>query len=371
MGMLVKSKLRAFERTFDQSIEDRGQEARGRFLRLFPLAKLTRLTVKKYVIGLGTDSFCALVEPKTVAWAKIQGATSFKFGIYYGRTRSDPARRFRSSDKFGDVTVAFSVVKAALLNLISDGRKKRFAAIDANPLSQMFKAKILSLYFPDKYLNVCSADHINLFSSKLGLPKKQSASELQSLLVEAKLNNAITRNWSNMKFMKFLYDEYLPKRRSTLPQVKRRKVRTHPKVDFEEIVAAWNAKGKRSEKYALKWELDRLIALGYKTPRKYVKDRRKQPSYGYDFLSDAPGQPRYIEVKTARKTSGGYCFHLSETQKFVSKMKSNRARYYFYLVCYESDGKPSELIPERADHLYQNSSLSPEAYLVEFDIGKP
>jgi len=29
-----------------------------------------------------------------------------------------------------------------------------FSALDENPLSQMFKAKILSLYFPERFLNV-------------------------------------------------------------------------------------------------------------------------------------------------------------------------------------------------------------------------
>jgi hypothetical protein len=42
-----------------------------------------------------------MVESGTKAWANIQGPTSFKFGIYFGKTRSDPTRKYRFADKFG------------------------------------------------------------------------------------------------------------------------------------------------------------------------------------------------------------------------------------------------------------------------------
>ena len=90
------------------------------------------------------------MESGTRAWANIQGATSFKFGIYYGKEKRDPSLRYRFVQKFGDSPKeAFEGVKRALLDLVKLGAVDEldFAAIDANPLSQMFKAKILSLYF--------------------------------------------------------------------------------------------------------------------------------------------------------------------------------------------------------------------------------
>lgn len=97
-----------------------------------------------YVIGKGTDSFCAYVEPKTKAWANIEGATASKFGIYFGRTKSDPKKQYRFTRKFGDTrSEAFMEVKKALLDLIEAGKAKDFSSIDNNLLSPMFKAKIL------------------------------------------------------------------------------------------------------------------------------------------------------------------------------------------------------------------------------------
>lgn len=76
--------------------------------------------------------------------APLQGATSFKFGIYFGRTKSDPTRKYRFTEKFGTTEGdAFAAVRVSLVDLVVLGAADApdFAAIDANPLSQMFKAK--------------------------------------------------------------------------------------------------------------------------------------------------------------------------------------------------------------------------------------
>src|ERR1035441_8907414 len=139
-----------FEAEYDSSHEDTALQTRGVFIRKFPFHSLDKLTVEKYVVGHHEPSFCNLVESGTKAWANIQGATSFKFGIYFGKTKSDPTRKYRFTEKFGtNEKEAFTAVKTALLDLVALGAAPNpdFAEIDANPLSQMFKAKILSLYY--------------------------------------------------------------------------------------------------------------------------------------------------------------------------------------------------------------------------------
>jgi hypothetical protein len=103
--------------------------------------------------------------------------------------------------------VAFAAVKAALLDLVALGSKQvpDFAEIDANPLSQMFKAKILSLYYPESFLSVCSAEHLEMLGGELGFPEGLQASRYQSLLLDAKRGNPTTRRWTEPKFMAYLY----------------------------------------------------------------------------------------------------------------------------------------------------------------------
>lgn len=165
------------------------------------------MTIDEYVVGHHDPTFCNLAESGTKAWANIQGATSFKFGIYFGKTKSDPTRKYRFTEKFGtNEKDAFASVKVALLDLVALGAADApdFAAIDANPLSQMFKAKILSLYYPERFLAVCSSEHLEMLGKILGFPEGLPFSQYQNLLLEAKRGNPATQEWSEPKFMAYL-----------------------------------------------------------------------------------------------------------------------------------------------------------------------
>ncbi|MGD9631676.1 MAG: DUF3883 domain-containing protein [Pirellulales bacterium] len=352
-------------REFDTSFEAAAAQQRGAFLKVFPRSRLKKLTIDDYVIGKGLPSFCAYLEPRTGLWANILGATSFKFGIYFGKTESDPSRRYRFVEgKFGHTKEdAFAAVKAALLQLIKDAAAQRFERIDLNPLSPMFKAKILSLYFPDTYLNVCSREHINDLADELDLAGDW-ISERQHLLLEAKLQNSKTRSWSNPKFMTFLYNTYI--RASNPMHLKGERKRPPPKVDIDEMLERRKQIGKTSELYALKWEKERLRGLGYNALVRKIEDRRDNPGYGYDFSShSAPGTKRYIEVKTAGRNwdGDGIRFFLSLNEHKISEKSENRDHYYFYLVYYQ-DSVPIRVEEWLAAELYESCKFGPNGFVI-------
>jgi hypothetical protein len=370
----LSTELLTFAQNFDTTYEDKAVSTRGQFLRSYPLSQLKNITLDEYVIGKGTASFCACVEAKTKAWANMQGATANKFGIYFGKTKSDPTMQYRFTQKFGKTKYkAFDGVKEALLNLVKAGKSKNFSEIDENPLSQMFKAKILSLYFPDFYLNVCSSEHLEQIALKIGVPEQQFVSEYQHLLFEEKLANKITKNWSNPKFMSFLYAKFIRNDLNTSPSATVRKPRkkSRRRVNFEDISANRDAIGKASEEFAIEWEINRLIGLGYQELAAKIEDRRDIPSYGYDYLSfSAPGHERYIEVKSVGRDRKEECFrfYLSENEFSVSNSDENSSDYYFYLVLYGKDGKPCDLLAKHAKEFYSSSEIIPCAYVVRFDL---
>lgn len=190
------------------------------------------------MIGHQKPTFCAYVEAKTRSWANIQGSTADKFGIYFGKTKTDPNKIYRFTRKYGETKdEAFRAVKAALLELVRLGGEENinFPAIDANPLSQMFKAKILSLYYPEHFLNVCSAEHLAMLGNELGFSEDLPASEYQHLLLQAKLSHPTTRNWRNPKFMAFLYDTYIHADRNPTSTVQKPRKMAHRKVNFEDV----------------------------------------------------------------------------------------------------------------------------------------
>ncbi len=366
--------LNDFSKSFDTEYENKAANVRGQFLSSYPLSQIKNITLEEYVIGKGTASFCAHVEAKTRAWANIQGATANKFGIYFGKTKTDPTMQFRFTQKFGGTkNEAFAAVKEALLQLVKAGKSKNFKEIDENPLSQMFKAKILSLYFPSLYLNICSSEHLEQIAEEMGIENGKYVSEYQHLLVEKKLVNAITKDWSNPKFMSFLYQKfiYLDLASSSASVFKKPPKKTRRKVNFEDINANRSAIGKTSEEYAMEWERQRLIGLDYDYLLPKIQDLREIPSYGYDYLSfTAPGRERFIEVKSVGRDrkEGCFRFFLSENELAVSNSDESHGDYYFYLVFYDKNGKPFDLIAKRAEELYSSSSIDPCAYVVRFDV---
>jgi hypothetical protein len=364
--------LAKFNAEYDSSHEDTALQIRGEFIEAYPRGSLGKLTLDDYVTGHHGPSFCNFVESKSKAWANIQGATAFKFGIYFGRTKSDPTRKYRFTSKFGTTSEeAFESVKKVLHDLVRLGEPETpdFKAIDDNPLSPMFKAKILSLYFPEKFLAVCSPEHLKMLGSITGFPDNLPNSQYQHLLLQAKRAHPTTRAWSNPKFMAFLYKVYVRVNRITEISIEKPRTKSHRRIDFEEVQKVRKELGQKAEEFALRWEKERLIGASLEQLIGKIEDQRERPGYGYDFLShSAVGVCRYIEVKSVGTDDEGQRFFLSDNEYRTSKSADHSGAYYFYLVFFNRNGKPSSLRSFLADQLYANAELAAASYKVRFDL---
>jgi hypothetical protein len=370
-----KKDLIAFDHAYDSGHQSDAEQVRGVFLNAFPLDRLKQLRLEQYVIGTQRPTFCALVEAKTRIWANIQGATSLKFGIYYGRTKKDPQMRYRYQPRLGlNEQQAYHHIKQHLLQLVALGeaRTLKFSAIDATPLSQMFKAKILSLYFPKRFLNVCSGDHLQLLAKVLGLPDGLPLSEYQHHLLQLRSTDPLCARWTNPKYMAFLYHTYIYPGQPILARIRKpRKMPSRP-TNFDEVQAERNRIGKLAEDFALAYERERLKGddeLAHLV--RHIQDRTKYAGDGFDFLSfSTPAQPRYIEVKAVPRERGNATsrFFLSENELEVSRTSEKKGHYYFYLVRFDGKGRPYECIVEEAENLLRHSVIEPAAYRVVFEF---
>src|SRR5260370_27995101 len=164
------------------------ENLRKQFLRKFPQDKLSDLDIDQYVEGKGNkDSFCNWLENHLVELGSMSGATAIKFGIYYGRKKSDPVVTYRFVPKFGSSKdAAFNRIKQELVDLLSAGKTKNFAAIQNSMLSPMFKGKILSIYYPDDYLNIFSRAHLEFYLLKLSISfaKEEDDTLLRQKLID-------------------------------------------------------------------------------------------------------------------------------------------------------------------------------------------
>ena len=183
------------------------ENIRKEFVTLFNREKLANLTLDEYALNAEThskDNFCYWVETKLKALGHIQGATSSKFGVYYGNRRSEIGLAWRWTSWTNE---NFDLVRKALLDLYDAGEIKDIPSIKNNPLSPMFKGKILSLYFPEKFINIFSEHHLRYFLDKLSIFNSNVTDQvdLRELLVAYKNSNSFFSQKSLMEFQYYLY----------------------------------------------------------------------------------------------------------------------------------------------------------------------
>lgn len=169
---------------------------------------LNDMSIDDYIIGKQSKtSFCYIIERELDYVGGIRGATSLKFGVYYGIIKSNPTKDYRYTLKFGkNKDEAFNNVKLELASLIKRTLElETFKEIDSK-ISGMFKHKIMFCYNPKLLLPVYSTDDLKHFTNRLNLIDKDSFEELQLQLMEYRNNNY--SNMDNLHFAYWLYDEF-------------------------------------------------------------------------------------------------------------------------------------------------------------------
>jgi hypothetical protein len=368
-----------FDKTYDGLWEDEADMQRGEFLDRFPVYSLPALTLQEYAIGQNRgQTFCHWAEPGTDKWARIKGATADKFGIYYGFAGKGSKERYRYTKKYakdlppsGAEDKVFPIVHAELLKLVESARDLNFPLVDENNLSQMLKAKVISLYFDDLYLPICSKEKLLVLAEELEI-YSDSPSQIQHELLELKQVAPIFMGWSNLKLSDFLLrlasggSKGLAPAQPTTPPRKPKVPNLNYEPNFEELAKAAREKGEKSERFAHDQEKHRLRSRGQKALIPKIQDRTKKPRYGYDFESFSDGgEPRYIEVKTFT----GSRFFLSANELRMAQDEELGSRYFFYLVTYDKHGEPEQCLIYRASDVLGWCDLLPQTFMVKAPNG--
>ena len=360
-----------FTKRFDAIAEDRKSlyNKRDTFTSYFNSSKISKMHIDDFVIGKGENNFCRKIERDLDGLGRIIGSTAFKFGVYFGRTKSDSQYIYRYSQIWGNNhNEAHKKVSLAIVKLIEDGQNEDINAIVKSKISPMFKGKILSVYYPERYLNVFSDDHLKYFLKAFDLDTKESLSAdpviKRDILLEFKNSDGVMKNWNTDMFSVFLYNFY-PKRPikntitvdndiltdyydpefpsdpfgseiilNILPFVsvkKNSKKVKNSKPDYEKINRLNKKLGDRGEKVVLDFEIKKLEQLGkFELARKVDRVSLKSDSLGYDILSfEEDGKERLIEVKATSSKVTDANFFLTINELKTAKEKEN---YYIYMV---------------------------------------
>lgn len=185
-----------------------------KFLSIFSEDKIRNLKINEYVLDRNNPegSFCYWVEVRLNELGNMHGSYALKFGLYLSKETRDfiPTKKFGGDKK--NKEKAFDKIKQSLIDLLVAGKNDDIEKIKNNPLSVMFKGKILFLYYPQKFINVLSDRHLNYFLRELEIPfsENSNAVDKRTTLIYFKNSDPIMKRWTNQEFESFLYKFYGP-----------------------------------------------------------------------------------------------------------------------------------------------------------------
>ncbi len=373
--MIAENELRVLQAKFETERQSNQthyralEKLRREFVTQFKPSRIPLLSLDDYVEGKDSkDSFCYWVEWKTSELGRIQGSPSARFGVFYDKK----AKCFKFTKRFENEDAAIVFLRGQIARLLEAGRTNDREAIRQIEISPMFKGKILFLYYPEKFLNVFSEEHVDhyLREAVLALPADNlDVLAKRELLLAFKTGDAVMSNWTAYEFMHFLYFTWPPlPKLSKVPELLRKYVeaqdfppaqstrsefisfelgdalefpkqevskRASGEIDFEKQNQRNKRIGDQGEEVVYWKEREWLEANGRQDLAQNVKlICREDSGAGYDVKSfELDETVKYIEVKATTSKppaqSGGVCFHISAREFEQAQILPN---YYLFIV---------------------------------------
>lgn len=374
---------------------------RKKFTSDYSTSRIRTLTLDEYVTGKGGQTFCNQIENDLNEWGNIHGSFATKFGLYYGKFGKNSKSKYRIGRKeYGtDENVALKKILSAIIELIEN--KDDLAILKKNPISPMFKGKILSVYYPNEFLNIFSAKHLNYFINNLGLDNDSKLElDKQALLLDFKNSDKVMKEWSIFEFSKFLYSsfgrpndeikeeniskelkkfnlkdfppieslkfDYVELQTGELPESKEKKKNIETKVDYSNRSRKFKRIGDRGEQIVLRAERQFLKKNGRKDLAKLVDQiSERDDSVGYDIKSyELDGTEKLIEVKSTLGKIGNSNIFLSANELQVAENKEN---YYFYII-YEVGSKRPKIWKVKSSNFLNDCNIVKEPILYKINM---
>lgn len=212
---VLMDKVREYQATIEKykETEKRIEKLRLKFTNDYKIKQIIDLKLEEYVVGMGKkDTFCYRIETELDELGDIHGSPAIKFGVYFGIRGGDKKPKYHVSEsKYGkNPNKALEIIKEQIINLLIDGGNQEYEKIRKSLISPMFRGKILSTYYPDKYISIFSEEHLNYFLNKLEVDFSINEDDLdkQLKLMNWKASNSVSVKWSMYSFVNFLYDTF-------------------------------------------------------------------------------------------------------------------------------------------------------------------
>ena len=215
---LEKLKNKALEFSMTDKVIEQREFDRLSFIEKFPYDNLNEIKIDQYVQGTDENSFCYWLEFKKIGFS-VGGGNASKFGIY--RTKKDDKLVYvignRKNKKFLDKNEAqefYDSLLSKILKVIEFAKNDNIEEIKELeiPMYNMIIQKILSIYFPDKFLTIGSYKLLLKCAETLGVENIElSASNLIQINYTCKKiisNLPEFENWSHVKIGTFVWEYF-------------------------------------------------------------------------------------------------------------------------------------------------------------------
>jgi 5-methylcytosine-specific restriction protein B len=187
---------------------------REEFVRKFPVSSIPDLTLERYALGIEPkkESFCYWLEYKTEELGKIGGVGAITHIVFYSKKQ----QKWIFEERFPDERAAFQSVKDGIIQLLQLAGENKFDEVEKvvpYVSRNITRGKILSLYFPDKFLPIFSISHLKDLCLELDIvANTESQVQMNQALLRFKQSRRDLHDWSNLRFAKFLYAHFEPGR---------------------------------------------------------------------------------------------------------------------------------------------------------------
>lgn len=197
-----------------------------KFVSNYPRDSLKDLTLEEYMIakeGYGNpSSFCRRIRYELDCMATMGNVYYKIFGVYLNHGTEVTVSNELIPYCGDDPEVAFKYIKEAMTNLLDAAERDDYKAIEECKLNKSFKYRLLMVYFPDKFVPVCTLGTLNGYCDAISMPydPKEEPIYRNVALVNWKKSVPQMSDWNNEELMGFLDQMW----------------RNHVKIDYRDYI---------------------------------------------------------------------------------------------------------------------------------------
>ena len=187
---------------------ERAQEEREYFLSHFPIDRVKRLSLDEYAFVSSADgdshSFCTIMYSELEEIAHTGNAYTHMFGIYYKKDKElalSPTYRKIFGDDFDK---AFEQIKSDIYELLDGVENDNYEVVKESQLNRTFRYKLLAVYFPEKFLPICTETMMKPICNTMGVSFGDREMVYSNIdLRKIKESSPLTKDWNNGVFLGF------------------------------------------------------------------------------------------------------------------------------------------------------------------------